>query len=205
MTTRRKDVFLWRKFIDRAQANDYDVALRAWVDGRLISIERPQRKRVLLEVACESQVEARHLEKAFGGRTEKLPRDWRKRVPKTKPVLIAGKRLIIPAGVAFGTGEHVTTAMSLRLLEQLTRKWARDWSLVDLGTGTGILALAARILGARRVVGLDHDPTAISTAKENARRNKIDNVSFQLAGRTAMEASAARGCRDREPVQPTVA
>jgi ribosomal protein L11 methyltransferase len=88
--------------------------------------------------------------------------------------------LIIPASLAFGTGEHATTAMSLRFLEELTRHWKRGWSLVDVGTGTGILALAAKYFGAGRVIGVDNDPAAISVAKSNARLNKIRNVSFQL-------------------------
>ncbi len=86
--------------------------------------------------------------------------------------------LVIPASAAFGTGEHATTAMSLRLLEQLTRRWKCGWSLVDLGTGSGILALAAKRFGAGRVIGIDNDPTAISMAKSNARLNKI-RASFQ--------------------------
>jgi ribosomal protein L11 methyltransferase len=88
--------------------------------------------------------------------------------------------LVIPASLAFGTGEHVTTAMSLRFLEQLTRCWHPGWSLVDLGTGSGILALAAKRFGAGRVIGIDNDPTAISMAKTNARLNKIRDASFQL-------------------------
>jgi ribosomal protein L11 methyltransferase len=88
--------------------------------------------------------------------------------------------LAIPASSAFGTGEHATTAMSLRFLEQLTRRWKRGWSLVDVGTGTGILALAAKYFGAGRVIGVDNDPAAISVAKSNARLNKIRDVSFQL-------------------------
>ena len=88
--------------------------------------------------------------------------------------------LVIPASAAFGTGEHATTAMSLRLLERLSRKWEKGWSLADLGTGSGILALAARRFGAGRVTGIDIDPRAISIAKANARLNKIDNADFQL-------------------------
>jgi ribosomal protein L11 methyltransferase len=88
--------------------------------------------------------------------------------------------LVIPASLAFGTGEHATTAMSLRFLEQLTRCWKRGWSLVDLGTGTGVLALAAKRFGAGRVVGIDNDPAAISMAKSNARLNKIRGATFQL-------------------------
>jgi ribosomal protein L11 methyltransferase len=88
--------------------------------------------------------------------------------------------LVIPASAAFGTGEHATTAMSLRLLERLSRKWGRGWSLADLGTGSGILALAAKRFGAGRVTGIDIDPRAISIAKANAHLNKIDNADFRL-------------------------
>jgi ribosomal protein L11 methyltransferase len=70
--------------------------------------------------------------------------------------------------------------MSLRFLEQVTRRWKRGWSLVDLGTGSGILALAAKRLGAGRVIGIDNDPAAISMAKSNARLNKIRGATFQL-------------------------
>jgi ribosomal protein L11 methyltransferase len=65
-------------------------------------------------------------------------------------------------------------------LEQLIRRWKRGWSLVDLGTGSGILALAARSFGAGRVTGIDNDPVAISMAKSNARLNKIRGARFQL-------------------------
>jgi ribosomal protein L11 methyltransferase len=88
--------------------------------------------------------------------------------------------LVIPASLAFGTGEHATTAMSLRFLEQLTRCWNPGWALVDLGTGSGILALAAKRFGAGRVIGIDNDPAAISVAKSNARLNKIRGATFQL-------------------------
>jgi ribosomal protein L11 methyltransferase len=70
--------------------------------------------------------------------------------------------------------------MSLRLLERLTREWENGWSLADLGTGSGILALAAKRFGAGRVVGIDVDATAISIAKANARLNKTGKVDFQL-------------------------
>jgi len=70
--------------------------------------------------------------------------------------------------------------MSLRLLEQLTRHWKRGWSLVDLGAGSGILALAAKCFGAGQVIGIDNDPAAISMAKSNAKLNKFRGISFQL-------------------------
>jgi ribosomal protein L11 methyltransferase len=54
------------------------------------------------------------------------------------------------------------------------------WSLVDLGTGSGILALAAKRFGAEQVRAIDNDPRAIATARENARINKIDHIHFRV-------------------------
>lgn len=125
----------------------------------------------------------------FGGRIEKLPRDWLKLIlhqQKTKSLKISDKTLVIPAGAAFGTGAHATTALCLRLLERVIVDWGAHASrvrspiVVDLGTGSGILALAASLLGAKRIVAIDLDAMAITTAKQNARRNKIDNVQFRL-------------------------
>ena len=89
-----------------------------------------------------------------------------------------GKVLVIPAATAFGTGEHVTTALSLRALDRISRSLAGGWTLLDAGTGTGILALTARCFGATRAVGIDIDPCAVATAKGNAQRNKIGGVHF---------------------------
>jgi ribosomal protein L11 methyltransferase len=157
--------------------------LRAAAADKLAIIDEAGRKRLQLEVAAPSRDEMLTLVKEFGGRVEKLPRDWLKRLAgqqKTKPIEIRGQKLIIPAGAAFGTGEHATTAMSLGMLEKLTRKWKPGWSIVDLGTGSGILALGASRLGATLVIGIDNDPTAIATAKENARLNKISGVEFRV-------------------------
>ncbi len=98
--------------------------------------------------------------------TEPDPRE------KTEP-------LIIPAAGAFGTGEHATTAMCLRLLEETARGPKAGWTLLDAGTGTGILALAARRFGAQEVLGIDNDPRAVAHARANARLNKIRGVHFQ--------------------------
>ena len=82
--------------------------------------------------------------------------------------------------------------MSLRLLERLTRKWEKGWSLADLGTGSGILALASKRFSAGRVIGIDIDPKAISIAKANARLNKIDNVDFRLGDLRKWKPTGAR-------------
>ena len=170
--------------------------------GAMLSVvSKPERIRIEIQIACRSAAETNKLIREFGGRAQKLKSDWLDRCTleqRTKPLKIgrrliiakladsqsdsAGKPsfLIIPAGVAFGTGEHATTALSLRLLEELTRGWRPGWSLVDFGTGSGILALAGKKLGADKVLGIDNDPMAISTAKQNARCNKVRGIRFQL-------------------------
>jgi ribosomal protein L11 methyltransferase len=76
--------------------------------------------------------------------------------------------LEIDPGMAFGTGQHPTTAMCLRALEELVRP---GMSVLDLGCGSGILAIAAAKLGASRVLALDIDPNAVRAARENAAAN----------------------------------
>jgi ribosomal protein L11 methyltransferase len=168
-----------------------------------VIVSRPACKRLELEIVCRSRSDSSALLKEFGGRIEALPRNWLERFARADSKAIKiGKRLVvsnvggtsvsrrsrhkdrshitIPASLAFGTGEHATTAMSLRFLEQLTRCWNPGWSLFDLGTGSGILALAAKRFGAGRVMSIDNDPAAISVAKSNARLNKIRGATFQL-------------------------
>jgi ribosomal protein L11 methyltransferase len=197
-------MYLWRKVAEPRWLNAHENVLLIHSGGKLVVIARPGRKRLQLEIACRSLDTARKLIEKFGGRAEKWPREWLKRfadLNRSKPLKIGNRllisnmgrrqgrqqfseknrpRLLIPASAAFGTGEHATTAMSLRFLERLTRGWKNGWSLVDLGTGSGILALAARRFGAAEVIGIDIDPKAISVAKANARLNKIDKVRFRL-------------------------
>lgn len=83
----------------------------------------------------------------------------------------AGDAVIeIDPGMAFGTGQHPTTAMCLRALEDRLRPGD---AVLDLGAGTGILAIAAARLGAGRVLALDIDPLAVKAALENAAANGV--------------------------------
>jgi len=176
-------MYLWRRRASQRWWSDNEKRLRDAAGDQLAIIDEAGRKRLQFEVASPSRAELQSLVKEFGGRVEKLPGDWLKRFSrqqKTKPIEIRDQKLIIPAGVAFGTGEHATTAMALRMLEKLTRRWKPGWSIVDLGTGSGILALAAKRFGAARVIGIDNDPLAIATAKENAQLNRIGSVQFRV-------------------------
>ncbi|UUZ85483.1 50S ribosomal protein L11 methyltransferase [Paenibacillus sp. P26] len=79
--------------------------------------------------------------------------------------------LELDPGMAFGTGTHATTALCLKTLEQVIQGGE---DVIDVGTGSGILAIAAAKLGARHVLALDLDPVAVSSATENSRLNGMD-------------------------------
>jgi len=82
--------------------------------------------------------------------------------------------VMLDPGLAFGTGTHPTTALCLAWLDAQD---LQDKVVIDFGCGSGILAIAALKLGAKRVIGIDIDPQAITASRDNAERN---NVSDQL-------------------------
>lgn len=160
------------------------VAFLTWPDSRAMKIE----------AYCD-EATARNLERVFGGRRTRLAahvwsgnpsaprgpisirkrlkvfsdeaswRQWGKRAPRG---------IYIPAGMAFGTGEHSTTASCLRMLCDFHPE--PGFAAADLGCGSGILAIAAEALGAGSVDALDNDPAAIRITRQNARRNRCQNI-----------------------------
>jgi ribosomal protein L11 methyltransferase len=78
--------------------------------------------------------------------------------------------VVLDPGMAFGTGTHPTTALCLAALAAALRPGAR---VLDVGTGSGLLAVAAAKLGAGEVVASDDDPVALEVARENAERNGV--------------------------------
>lgn len=94
--------------------------------------------------------------------------------------------LLLDPGLAFGTGSHATTRLCLSWLERNVRGGE---SVVDYGCGSGILAIAALKLGARRATGLDIEPAAVAVAASNARRNGVD-ATFIDAGRAPNESGS---------------
>ena len=105
------------------------------------------------------------------GRLWVVPREWS----------LSKEKLVVRLnpGLAFGTGEHATTQLCLEWLEQFD---LREKSVLDFGCGSGILGIAAKVLGASRVMSVDYDPQAISATVENAQENNVElEVSDELA------------------------
>jgi ribosomal protein L11 methyltransferase len=84
-------------------------------------------------------------------------------------------KIVIEPKMAFGTGDHPTTTLCLSAVDIFMASHAGA-SVLDIGTGTGVLAFAARRLGALRVVAIDNDPTSVKLAKEAALENGIEGV-----------------------------
>ncbi|MCC6157406.1 MAG: 50S ribosomal protein L11 methyltransferase [Deltaproteobacteria bacterium] len=97
--------------------------------------------------------------------------------------------IVIDPKMAFGTGGHETTTLALRALERLRDEGVIDAAtpVIDIGTGTGILAIAAVMLGAPRAFGVDTDPVAIECAVENAGLNGVsERAAFVVGGADAI-------------------
>ncbi len=85
--------------------------------------------------------------------------------------------LLLDPGLAFGTGTHDTTALCLQWLDGAD---VQGKQVIDYGCGSGILGLAALLLGADHVMGVDTDPQALEASRENARRNEVDESRLSL-------------------------
>lgn len=90
--------------------------------------------------------------------------------------------LLLDPGLAFGTGTHPTTALCLRWLDSLP---LAGCSVTDFGCGSGILAIAAALLGASNVIGIDNDPQALIATRANAERNQVSDRVQAFAPRQA--------------------
>ncbi len=190
--------FTWRK-LSAAKWEDVWWDRLSEVQDRLAITALAGAKTIRLEAFQLTEAQAKKLSRTFGGqiavqkKLKVLPAPA-PRAPirvRGKLVVVATERerdlaakklgsaklLLIPAGMAFGTGDHATTSTCLRFLADVADEFGGEpWELLDLGTGTGILALAGRLLGARKVEAGDFDTDSVRTTKENARLNRITGV-----------------------------
>lgn len=92
---------------------------------------------------------------------------WEEYTPEPDELIIE-----LDPGMAFGTGTHATTSLCLKTLEKVIQPGD---DVIDVGTGSGVLAIAAAKLGAKHVLALDLDPVAVSSATENTRLNGLES------------------------------
>ena len=88
-------------------------------------------------------------------------------------------KITLDPGMAFGTGTHETTRLCMELLEHYISK---ETEMLDIGCGSGILAVTALLLGAKKAVGVDIDELAVKVAEENARRNGVSEPLKLICG-----------------------
>lgn len=160
---------------------------------RLVVTRTPGKKRQLIQYFAETKLAAVNIQNEHSGSVELVSDDWKISAPAHPPIRIRDRflvvetatkpldprEIIIPAGLAFGTGDHPTTASCLRLLCDVAKGFPnKKWTLLDIGTGSGVIAIAARKLGAGLVAGFDYDPLSIRTARENARLNHVRGIQW---------------------------
>jgi len=187
--------------------NDKD-AMAAWLVGHTGHAVQEQDDGSLVSFAgSESAAHAlvRSLQDVFGsqatGEVRPLPRiDWTdhwrdglgpRRVGRLTitPSWVdaaepGGETIVLDPETAFGSGEHGSTRSALVLMDRLMRPGT---GVLDLGSGSGILTIAAAKLGARRATGIEIDPEALPVAEKNAARNGVtDRVAFLLGDARAL-------------------
>ena len=162
--------------------------LTATADGRVMLVagfetgDARRAARVAVEAAAIDAVEIAEV--------DEIDEDWQTRWREFfEPVVLRRLQVITPwmspprtdritvtidPGQAFGTGGHATTKLILEMLEEMVEQGDLPARILDVGTGSGILAFAARKLGAAEVFGVDIDPESIAAFYENAERNGID-------------------------------
>ncbi len=174
--------------------------------SRFTVTREDHRSQARLDIYPRDAREAAALKRRFGGRVLRLAPDvwWRPQEARDYPLRIgrrllvaatpaqrdaAAKRfpgrvvILIPQGIAFGTGQHATTRLCLRALAGALAERSGTATVLDAGCGSGILGIAAAKLGAQRVLAFDSDPAAVRVAVENASANGVDAVLRARKGR----------------------
>ncbi len=111
----------------------------------------------------------RHFKPIVVGRALLVKPSWVKRKPQPGQAVV-----ILDPGLSFGTGQHPTTRFCLKQLVAVARSKAGAQSLLDIGTGSGILAIAAARLRFKSVEAFDFDPESVRVARRNATKNRVE-------------------------------
>ena len=148
--------------------------------------------RVFFHDAAERDRAARELRAAFDGLSLEaidIPdEDWAARSQADVRAVHVGRLIVAPPwdapitivvqpSMGFGTGHHATTRLCLAAMQQLEM---RGKTVIDVGTGSGVLAIAASLLGAANVIAIDDDADAVAAARENLGLNPRSRVTLQV-------------------------
>jgi len=189
----RKTTHRWTRLATRKWQDAWEERLLFLDPQRVAMMTWPDSRTLKIEAYCD-EATAKRLVKEFGGRATRLQKTiWSGDPDQPRaPIPIRGKLKIfpdektfkqsankpvgiyIPASMAFGTGEHATTATCLRLLCDLNLP--DSFTAADLGSGSGVLAIAAEKLGAQHVHAIDFDRNAVREGRRNLKRNQCRNI-----------------------------
>jgi ribosomal protein L11 methyltransferase len=192
MPVRRLDVLVEKGVEESLDAEFYSMCNGLWIedhDGQVLIkcypsetdtfvsyLRRSMPAAVVVAVAEEADTDyvsmvRRHFVPVRIGDVTILP-PWRKTRKK-------GKIIVIEPGMAFGTGRHESTKMMIRLMGRVD---VQGKSVLDIGSGSGILAIYARLMGAGSVVAIDHDPLAAEAIRKGCELNYCDDVTYACSG-----------------------
>lgn len=177
-------IYQWRADLEEPQTELFTDEL--WALGADGIEQRGEFVRAYFSAPTELETD---LQEALGGDWhEEAEQDWQAEFKKTIQPVQAGQitivapwqrdqanepMLVIEPGMAFGTGHHPTTRMAVTALSELAQAGGLNGRVLDVGTGSGILAMSAAKLGAAYSLGLDIDPITIPIARENALDNGL--------------------------------
>ncbi len=199
----RCSMFVWSKLSTVKWLDVWEERFAS--DARLVISRLAGKTTIRVELYCEKKGEAAAAQKQFGGSVRQLKsQNWaaldRELPPPVKVrenLLITAEKsaqglaalqkdhpqrklISIPPDMAFGTGHHATTASVLRLLSDFADSRAgKSWTMADLGTGSGVLAIAAEICGATDIWACDFDPKAVEVARHNLKRNRTRRITLE--------------------------
>lgn len=206
-------MFVWSKLSSEKWRDAWEERFLGHGQTNAVVTALPGKSTIRIEVYTARKAEAEKIRSAYGGTVRQIKKEqWATPIARpTPPMRIRGKFLVtnalepeeaepirraaknlpvlhVPPGLAFGTGDHATTSTCLRVLADFAterKQEGRTWSMADLGTGTGILAMAAAVCGAESIYAMDFDPLAVKAARANFKRNRLRHIHLEQADLTA--------------------
>src|SRR5689334_14063239 len=187
---------LWKASVSLSKTEASDVSAALELDGSAQAVliaEEPFEDAAVVEALYTEEPDAAFLSRIAGRAITVAPlpdQDWIRLSQQGLPPVRAGRFFVygahdagkvphgvipmkIEAGLAFGTGHHETTALCLSVLSDLARGQAAFHNVLDLGTGTGLLAIGAAKLWKKKVLASDIDPVAVEVTRANTRANGV--------------------------------